>query len=50
MPSHTADLLEEGLREAGKELTNAKIAILGVAFLENSDDTRNTRQKHSMKY
>ena len=40
-----ADLLEEGLKEAGKRLNNAKIAILGVAFLENSDDTRNTPSK-----
>ncbi len=45
MPSHTANLLEEGLKKVGKELTNAKIAILGVAFLENSDDTRNTPSK-----
>ena len=31
--------------EAGKNLNGAKIAILGVAFLENSDDTRNTPSK-----
>ena len=42
MPSHVADLLEEALKEHGKSLIGAKIAILGVAFLENSDDTRNT--------
>jgi len=42
MPTHMADLLEEGLNDAGLELESAKIAILGVAFLENSDDTRNT--------
>ncbi len=45
MPTHMADLLEKGLQEAGRDLTNAKIAILGVAFLENSDDTRNTPSK-----
>ena len=45
MPSHMAELLEDALNEAGKKLTNAKIAILGVAFLENSDDTRNTPAK-----
>jgi len=45
MPTHTADLLEEGLKDAGKKLQGAKIAILGVAFLENSDDTRNTPAK-----
>ena len=42
MPTHMAELLEEGLNEAGQKLEGAKIAILGVAFLENSDDTRNT--------
>jgi len=45
MPTHTADLLEEGLKDAGKKLQGAKIAILGVAFQENSDDTRNTPAK-----
>ena len=45
MPSHMTNLLEDGLREIGKDLTDAKVAILGVAFLENSDDTRNTPSK-----
>jgi len=45
MPEHTAHLLEDGLKQAGKNLKGAKIAILGVAFLENSDDTRNTPTK-----
>jgi UDP-N-acetyl-D-mannosaminuronic acid dehydrogenase len=45
MPTHMADLTEEGLTEAGQQLEGAKIAILGVAFLENSDDTRNTPSK-----
>ncbi len=45
MPTHMADLVEEGLTEAGRQLEGAKIAILGVAFLENSDDTRNTPSK-----
>ena len=42
MPTHMTDLVEEGLTDAGQKLEGAKIAILGVAFLENSDDTRNT--------
>jgi UDP-N-acetyl-D-mannosaminuronic acid dehydrogenase len=42
MPAHVVDLLEEALTEHGKKLKGARIAILGVAFLENSDDTRNT--------
>jgi len=42
MPLHTVDLVEEALAEHDKKLNGAKVAILGVAFLENSDDTRNT--------
>ena len=45
MPIHMADLIEEGLNESRKKLKDSKIAILGVAFLENSDDTRNTPSK-----
>ena len=45
MPMHMVELLEEGLNEAGQGLKDAKIAILGVAFLENSDDTRNSPSK-----
>jgi UDP-N-acetyl-D-mannosaminuronic acid dehydrogenase len=42
MPLHMADLIEEGLRSVGVNLSGAKIAVLGYAFLEDSDDTRNT--------
>jgi UDP-N-acetyl-D-mannosaminuronic acid dehydrogenase len=42
MPIHMADLLESALREAQKELKASTIGILGYAFLENSDDPRNT--------
>jgi len=42
MPRHVADLVEAALAEHGKKIEGAKVAILGVAFLENCDDTRNT--------
>ena len=42
MPIHMADLAEKALKEEGINLKDAKIAILGYAFLEDSDDTRNT--------
>jgi UDP-N-acetyl-D-mannosaminuronic acid dehydrogenase len=42
MPKHTVDLVEDALAEHGKTIKGAKVAILGVAFLENCDDTRNT--------
>ncbi len=42
MPGHVLALIQEGLKEAGRELPGAKVALLGVAYLENADDTRNT--------
>lgn len=42
MPVHMADLLDAGLREAGKQLKNSAVCVLGYAFLENSDDPRNS--------
>ncbi len=45
MPVHIMELIKDGLHEAGRKLYGAKIAVLGVAFLENSDDTRNTPSK-----
>ena len=42
MPVHVADLTVEALREAGRDIASAKVAVLGYAYLENSDDTRNS--------
>ncbi len=42
MPIHMVDLLQTALKEAGKEIRGSRIAVLGYAFLENSDDGRNT--------
>jgi UDP-N-acetyl-D-mannosaminuronic acid dehydrogenase len=42
MPIHMVDLLEMSLREAKKKLKGSIICVLGYAFLENSDDPRNT--------
>jgi UDP-N-acetyl-D-mannosaminuronic acid dehydrogenase len=42
MPLHMVKLLENALAEAGKSLLDARIAVLGYAYLENSDDTRNS--------
>jgi UDP-N-acetyl-D-mannosaminuronic acid dehydrogenase len=42
MPLHMKELILEALIHHGKPLGEAKITILGYAFLENSDDTRNT--------
>lgn len=42
MPLHMVKLLESALAQAGKPLLDARIAVLGYAYLENSDDTRNS--------
>jgi UDP-N-acetyl-D-mannosaminuronic acid dehydrogenase len=42
MPAHMLTLIEEALAEAGRELAGVKVALLGVSYLENADDTRNT--------
>lgn len=42
MPLHMADLTVEALREAGKDIAGAKVLVMGYAYLENSDDTRNS--------
>jgi UDP-N-acetyl-D-mannosaminuronic acid dehydrogenase len=42
MPRHLADLALRALGEQCIDLDDVKIAVLGVAYLEDSDDTRNT--------
>lgn len=42
MPDHMVSLLQQGLLEAGCSLTGARILVLGYAYLEDSDDTRNS--------
>lgn len=42
MPEHMVHLTVEGLRRVGKTPEGANVALLGWAFIQNSDDTRNT--------
>jgi UDP-N-acetyl-D-mannosaminuronic acid dehydrogenase len=42
MPRHMVHLTLKGLERAGKSPKGAKVALLGWAFIQNSDDTRNT--------
>ena len=42
MPEHMANLVENALAVAEKNLEKSKITILGLSYLENTDDTRNT--------
>ena len=41
MPRHMVHLLVDGLGQVGKSLDEARIALLGWAFISNSDDARN---------
>ncbi len=45
MPFHVSGLVLEALRRFGVEQLSSKVAILGYAYLENSDDTRNSPSK-----
>jgi UDP-N-acetyl-D-mannosaminuronic acid dehydrogenase len=42
MPRHMYGLTLDGLTRAGRRMEGARVAILGWAFLPDSDDTRNT--------
>jgi UDP-N-acetyl-D-mannosaminuronic acid dehydrogenase len=42
MPAHMVHLSREGLERAGKTIQGSRIALLGWAFIANSDDARNT--------
>ncbi len=42
MPLHVAELTVDALAEADVEIEEARIAVLGYAYLEDSDDTRNS--------
>ncbi|MBP2133096.1 UDP-N-acetyl-D-mannosaminuronic acid dehydrogenase [Methanomicrobium sp. W14] len=42
MPKHMLHLTKSALKQAGKSLKGSRIALLGWAFLANSDDARNT--------
>jgi len=41
MPLHVAELTVDALKKVGVEIEDAQVAVLGYAYLENSDDTRN---------
>jgi UDP-N-acetyl-D-mannosaminuronic acid dehydrogenase len=42
MPLNVADLVVNALDEVGVKIASSRIAVLGYAYLENSDDTCNT--------
>ena len=42
MPLHMLDLLNDALTKVGLKIEGARVAVLGYAYLEDSDDTRNS--------
>ncbi|HEX7974912.1 MAG TPA: nucleotide sugar dehydrogenase [Anaerolineales bacterium] len=42
MPLHVADLLVRALEKQGRPVVGARILVMGYAYLESSDDTRNS--------
>jgi UDP-N-acetyl-D-mannosaminuronic acid dehydrogenase len=42
MPIHMTLLIEDALEKKGVKIQDASVTILGIAYLENADDTRNT--------
>ncbi len=42
MPVRMAQLCEEAMRAAGRRIRGSKVAVLGLAFRENTDDARNS--------
>jgi len=49
MPRRMARLVEEGLSASGRRIKGARIAVLGFAYRENTDDTRNTPAKEMIQ-
>ena len=45
MPRHMVELVKTALEELGKPITEARILVMGYAYLENSDDVRKSPSK-----
>ncbi len=50
MPHHIAKLVFAALKRARRSIARSKAAVLGVAYLENSDDTRNSPSLELVKH
>lgn len=42
MPFHVVDLIQDAMTFAGSPISGSRILVMGFAYLENSDDTRNS--------
>jgi UDP-N-acetyl-D-mannosaminuronic acid dehydrogenase len=50
MPLHMVELIERGLARQGVALEGAKIAVLGYAFREDTDDDRDSPTMHMLAH
>ena len=50
MPKRMAQLVEEALVAAGRRVKGARVAVLGFAYRENTEDTRNTPARPLVKH
>ncbi|MDI6644483.1 MAG: nucleotide sugar dehydrogenase [Methanobacteriaceae archaeon] len=50
MPQHVVELVEDGLKEINKNISNSKIALLGVSYKENTDDYRYSPSRDIINY
>lgn len=42
MPTHVIKMIEQSLKEVNQDMKTAKVAILGIAYKGNTDDSRNS--------
>jgi UDP-N-acetyl-D-mannosaminuronic acid dehydrogenase len=49
MPQHVLDKIERSLKSMGKSLEESKVAVLGIAYKGNTDDTRSTPSEKVVK-
>ncbi|HEY69435.1 MAG TPA: nucleotide sugar dehydrogenase [Anaerolineae bacterium] len=50
MPSHVSALLKDALASIDKEISGARILVMGYAYLADSDDTRNSPSEVLVAY
>ena len=50
MPYHMVELLQMGMASIGKQISGSKILVMGYAYLEDSDDARNSPSQDLVLY
>jgi UDP-N-acetyl-D-mannosaminuronic acid dehydrogenase len=50
MPRHMAETVRKALTAAGKEISSSSVLLMGYAYLENSDDTRNSPSESAIRF